>query len=157
MLDSTWFIGQFVGKCGHCFLQGSICFYVLGNFGTPIRENDRSLWTFKVYFAIHYLEWNHDIKLSPWNHFNEINEQVFGKKIKSPFDAFFTEPKLVSMHIWENIKQLFTLTVQFLKEIFFDQWAFMYRKYLMVVGLVALFYFTDFKATWAAIKINFKT
>ena len=126
-------------------------------FGTPIRENDRSLWTFKVYFAIHYLEWNHDIKLSPWNHFNEINEQVFGRKIKSPFDAFFAEPKLVSMHIWENIKLFTTLTTKFLKQIFFEQWAFKYRKYLLVIGLFSLLYFTDFKNTWITIKNHFKT
>ncbi len=126
-------------------------------FGTPIRENDRSLWTFKVYFAIHYLEQHPEIKLSPWNHFNEINEQVFGRKIKSPFDAFFSEPQLVSMHIWENIKLFSKLTTQFLKQIFWEEWSFMYRKYVAGIGLLALLYFSDIKATWTNIKNHFTT
>ncbi len=128
--------------------------------GTPIRENDRSFWTFKVYMAINYMEWYPDrIQLSPWMHFNEINEQIFGHKLVSIKDAIETRPDLVVRHVQTNIIKLATDSFRYVKEyvqMMLDLFPFPYKRYLFpLLGLVflALIDYRKYAANlWATAK-----
>lgn len=111
--------------------------------GTPIRKNDRSFWTFKVYMAINYLEWYPgQIQLSPWMHFNEINEQIFGHKLTSIKDAVETRPDLVIRHVQTNIIKLATDSFRYATEyvqMMVDLFPFPYKRYLFpLLGLIFL-------------------
>ncbi|HEV7349243.1 hypothetical protein [Telluribacter sp.] len=111
--------------------------------GTPIRKNDRSFWTFKVYMAINYLEWYPgQINLSPWMHFNEINEQIFGHRLVSIRDAVETRPDLVVRHVQTNIVKLVTDSFRYAAEyvqMMVDLFPIPYKRYLFpLLGLLFL-------------------
>jgi hypothetical protein len=112
--------------------------------GTPIRKNDRSFWTFKVYMAINYLEWYPgQIELSPWMHFNEINERIFGHKLVSIRDAVETRPDLVLRHVQTNIVRLGTDSFRYAMEyveMMNSLFPIPYKRYLFpLLGLLVLF------------------
>ncbi|WP_247237039.1 hypothetical protein [Telluribacter sp. SYSU D00476] len=111
--------------------------------GTPIRKNDRSFWTFKVYMAINYLEWYPgQINLSPWMHFNEINEQIFGHRLVSIRDAIETRPDLVVRHVQTNIVRLVRDSFQYATEyvqMMLDLFPFPHKRYIFpLLGLLFL-------------------
>lgn len=124
--------------------------------GSPMRQNDRSFWTFKHHFSINYISWYPETNLSPWNHFNEITTKAFGHQLKSPTDAFKSNPDLVFRHITENIKGLFKTTFMYVKNIFFDQlnqtFAFPHRKYLLLAVCLGIVLLLDFRRTFSQLK-----
>ncbi|TDB63804.1 hypothetical protein [Arundinibacter roseus] len=128
--------------------------------GTPIRENDRSFWTFKHHFSINYVSWYPEIGLSPWNHFNEITTQVFGHKLTSPMDAFLTDPALVMRHFFFNVGNLAKETFTYLHEMFVVQLSQMFRFPHRGLVLVAVFLIVlaliDYKRSWKTIRTALK-
>jgi hypothetical protein len=117
--------------------------------GTPIRENDRSFWTFKVYMAINYMEWYpNQIQLSPWMHFNEINEQIFGHELVSIKDAIETRPDLVVRHVGANIVKLVTDSFQYATEyvqMMVDLFPIPYKRYLFPLLGIIFLAFIDYR------------
>lgn len=129
-------------------------------FGTPIRKNDRSFWTFKVYFAINYMEWYPDqIKLSPWMHFNEINEQIYGHRLESIMDAIKTRPDYVVRHVQTNIVKLLRDTALYAKEYIVmlkDMLPIPYKRYVLPLLMLVALALIDYRQSWRNLWASFK-